>query len=70
MTIDISTAPKMRGNAGPLGKGTPGSRLKSVRTMPLRAFARLHASSPGSPHRADAVAWMKSKGVHLAIESK
>ena len=46
MTIDISTAPKVRGPSGPLGKGTPGSRLKSAWRWSGAPLGRL--SSPAT----------------------
>lgn len=59
-------ATSKRGEAGPLGKGTPGSRLKSRRpgNMSLRQFARDAASGKlvvSDETAQDAKAWLSSK---------
>lgn len=59
----------LRGSRGLVGKGTPGSRLKSRNTdkTPLRAFARRHAALAGSPFQADAIKWLTSKGARVEV---
>ena len=82
LRVKAAVADVKPGTHGIVGKGTPGSRLKSrhrnarssnAHCPGLRRFARSHATIeaphvmhvvPGSPSiKADALAWMASKGV-------